>query len=207
MSRPYHSPKRAADKRRTHESILQALVDVVLDEGVHAFTVQRVAEHAGVSQRTVYRHFDDRQGLLDALYDWLDDTLAAEVTASTPTFRTGIEPQEIPASAEKLYHAFSRHERLMRALFVLTVALDSEPGRRAERSAAMRETLRRGFPHLDDDALEEAFTAVRLLVGSRTWYLARKEGVPDATAARAIRWAVDTLIADLAHRDAEAADA
>lgn len=206
MVRTYHSPTRTAAKRRTHESILQALVDVVLDEGIHAFTVQRVSERAGVSERTVYRHFHDREGLLDALYAWLDEKLAEEVDASTPTFRTGIEPHEMPASAEILYHAFGRHERLLRALLVISVALDVEPGERARRSEAMRETLRRGFPHLDRQAIDEAFTAARLLVGSRPWCLARSEGVATATLARAVRWAVETLLTDLARRDAEAAD-
>lgn len=206
MTRSYHSPSREAGKHQTRESILEALVDIVVDEGIHAFSVQHVADRAGVSHRTVYRHFDDRDGLLEALNGWLDDKLMAEVDPSTPTLRRGMEAHELPGTADRIYRAFAAHERLLKALVVTTVALDVEPAARTWRTSAMRELLDGAFPHLDGAAITEAAAAIRLLVGSRSFYLLRRQGVDVDTAARSVHWAVETLLCNLADRDREAAD-
>ena len=49
-TREYNSPARAQAKAETRERIVDAVVRVVLDDGIHAFTVQNVAEKAGVSE-------------------------------------------------------------------------------------------------------------------------------------------------------------
>ena len=46
--------------------VLEALRDVLEDEGMSGTTVERVAEAAGVSPATVYRRFGDRAGLFAA---------------------------------------------------------------------------------------------------------------------------------------------
>ena len=71
-TRRYRSPAREEGKLRTREAILEALVRVVLDDGIHAFSVANVAARAGVSHRTVYRHFPTKEALLDALSDHVD---------------------------------------------------------------------------------------------------------------------------------------
>ena len=63
----YHSPLRDRAKHETRTRILDAVVRVVLDDGIHAFSVANVAKRAGVSHRTVYRHFASREELLDAV--------------------------------------------------------------------------------------------------------------------------------------------
>jgi len=52
-----------------------AAAKAVLDrEGVSNFTVRKVADHAGLSPMAMYRHFADKEALLDAL---VNDGLAA----------------------------------------------------------------------------------------------------------------------------------
>ena len=46
-------------------------VRVVLEDGVHAFSVATVAARAGISHRTVYRHFPTKEALLGAFWAWL----------------------------------------------------------------------------------------------------------------------------------------
>src|SRR6187455_2079359 len=71
-TREYNSPARAQAKAETREKIVDAVVRVVLDDGIHAFTVQNVADKAGVSHRTVYRHFKTREELIGGLAASLD---------------------------------------------------------------------------------------------------------------------------------------
>ncbi len=48
--------------------ILQAVKEIVLRDGVQAVRVDRVAAAAGVNKRMIYHYFQDKAGLLQALY-------------------------------------------------------------------------------------------------------------------------------------------
>jgi AcrR family transcriptional regulator len=53
---------------RSTAAIIEAATELLLDGGVHAITVDAIAERSGVSKATIYRHWDSRQDLiLDAL--------------------------------------------------------------------------------------------------------------------------------------------
>src|SRR5687768_8115852 len=82
----YSSPVRDEGKEATRAKILDALVRVVIDDGVHAFSVASVAERAGISHRTVYRHFASREELLEALSEAIDAAgTPAQIEASRKT--------------------------------------------------------------------------------------------------------------------------
>lgn len=66
-SRNYHSPLRDSQVRRTRDLILDALTDVLSDQRADEISTREIAARAGVSQPTVYRHFADRQALLEGL--------------------------------------------------------------------------------------------------------------------------------------------
>lgn len=51
----------------TRERILQAAADLVLGAGIAATTMEQIAERAGVSPPTIYRHFTSKEALLIAL--------------------------------------------------------------------------------------------------------------------------------------------
>jgi AcrR family transcriptional regulator len=60
------SPKRA-DARRNHECVLAA-ARAAFAEGGEATALEQIARRAGVGIGTLYRHFPNRQALLEALY-------------------------------------------------------------------------------------------------------------------------------------------
>ena len=66
----------AGNQRRR---ILDALVEVVATYGCQAATVERVAARAGVSRRTFYEQFADRERAYVALYDGAARALRARV--------------------------------------------------------------------------------------------------------------------------------
>ncbi len=59
-------PKRA-DARRNYEKVLTAAREAFL-EGGEATSLEEIARRAGVGIGTLYRHFPNRQALLEALY-------------------------------------------------------------------------------------------------------------------------------------------
>jgi AcrR family transcriptional regulator len=68
--RRYDSPLRRQRAAETRERIIAAGAELLHDFPVwnwHALTVRAVAKHAGVNERTVYRHFENERELRDAV--------------------------------------------------------------------------------------------------------------------------------------------
>src|SRR5829696_6021889 len=76
--RPYDNSHRSAQAAQTREAILDALVRVIA-RGVAELSMPAVAQEAGVSLRTVYRHFPTKRDLLSALAWHLDDKMSYSV--------------------------------------------------------------------------------------------------------------------------------
>jgi AcrR family transcriptional regulator len=69
-SRPYQSPRRAAEAKQTHERIIAAAGALLAArEGVAGFSLEAVAKTAGVTRLTVYNQFGSRRALLEAVFD------------------------------------------------------------------------------------------------------------------------------------------
>lgn len=49
------------------EKILKAALDLFANEGYNATSTSKIAKHAGVSEGLIFRHFKNKQGLLDAV--------------------------------------------------------------------------------------------------------------------------------------------
>ena len=71
---PIQRPKRA-DARRNYEKVLAAAREAFA-EGGEATSLEEIARRAGVGIGTLYRHFPNRQALLEALYVNEVDALA-----------------------------------------------------------------------------------------------------------------------------------
>jgi TetR/AcrR family transcriptional regulator, regulator of autoinduction and epiphytic fitness len=82
-STPVKIDGRVARAERTRAAIIEALVDV-LAEGDLQPTAERIAERAGVSLRTIYQHFPDRQALHKAVAErqWREVGKVIEVIPS-----------------------------------------------------------------------------------------------------------------------------
>lgn len=62
--------------------LVDAMIALVRDKGYAATTVGDLIEHAGVSRKTFYTHFDDRHDLLLATFDQIAPTMFEEVRAA-----------------------------------------------------------------------------------------------------------------------------
>ena len=84
---PIKRPKRA-DARRNYEKVLTAAREAFA-EGGEATSLEEIARRAGVGIGTLYRHFPNRQALLEALYVHEVEELSrsAEQLSSTRSIR------------------------------------------------------------------------------------------------------------------------
>lgn len=64
---PVSPSLRADNRRRVSERAIAATVELVREAGDLTFTMPAVAERAGISLRTLYRHFSSRNDLVSAL--------------------------------------------------------------------------------------------------------------------------------------------
>ncbi|MGZ4764514.1 MAG: TetR/AcrR family transcriptional regulator [Ilumatobacteraceae bacterium] len=67
--RNYDATGRRQQARRTRQTVLEAARRLFLDAGYAATTIAAVAEAAGVSVETIYKAFDNKPGLVKALFD------------------------------------------------------------------------------------------------------------------------------------------
>src|SRR5574341_153497 len=97
-------PAPSGTRQRTRRAILEAMVDVIMATHGIGFSVQAVADRAGVTHRTIYNYFPTRDALCDAFSDYVDELLMAGSGASSePAWSLAAIPQLV----EALYHAFA----------------------------------------------------------------------------------------------------
>lgn len=71
------------DKSKKRASILDGAIDVFISTGYELASMDRVAETAGVSKRTVYNHFGSKENLFQSI---VDDFLAQRQCLKTITY-------------------------------------------------------------------------------------------------------------------------
>ncbi len=200
-TRTYQSPSREQAKAETRKKIVQAVVRVVLDDGIHAFTVQNVALKAGVAHRTVYRHFTTKEELLDGLATWLESLAAGSPVPTVPRSVEDIVVTVLPS-----FVSMGEWKDAIRAYVITSLALNWQDENRRQRTRAFDKVVRAAFPHLKAAECREAAALIRHLAGTRTWYALTVEGgLDDAAAGRAADWAVQSLFEDLGRRNRAAA--
>lgn len=80
-------PARAASSRRgeaRRQALLDAAAELLVESGYAALSTRQVAARAQASKETLYAHFRDKRGLLEAL-------VAREAEAINAALRTGLE--------------------------------------------------------------------------------------------------------------------
>jgi AcrR family transcriptional regulator len=101
--------------------LLSAIMAVLVEHGFEGASVGRICKRAGVSRRTFYDLFDDRDDCFIAAFDVAIERLTGKVV---PVYtRTGNTPKGTPAR-----HTVNWRERVRDAFTVLLECFDGEPG-------------------------------------------------------------------------------
>src|SRR5262245_6499022 len=112
------STSSGGNRQRTRRAILEAMVDVIMETDGIGFSVQAVADRAGVTHRTIYNHFPTRAALCDAFSDHVDELLGASAgLTEEPTWSLA----SIPQLVESLYQALALRDRHARAYVMLMI--------------------------------------------------------------------------------------
>jgi AcrR family transcriptional regulator len=74
------SPERVADHQR--QRIMDAVVQLSAKHGARALTVQHLLSHAGISRKTFYDHFPNREAAIVATYRLVTGQVVAAIDAA-----------------------------------------------------------------------------------------------------------------------------
>jgi AcrR family transcriptional regulator len=187
----------------TRTAILEAAVGLFLERQSDRFSVQEVADRAGLTHRTVYRYFPTRQELLGATAQRLAPGVAEE------PFREISSVEEwIDAVEAHFAHTEANFETVRRVVVALLSSEDLQLFGRDlhERDAHRWDVIRRQFPHLPEGDARRTFATLRHLMSSTSYVLYRvRFGLSPAEATKAIRSAASEIVEQAARRDRAAA--
>ena len=91
---------RAADRR---QQLLDTTLDLVVERGFHAVTIEAVAQGAGVTRPIVYKQFNDLPGLVRALVDREEDRAITQLAHAIPDIPGDRDPDELLVEGLQLY--------------------------------------------------------------------------------------------------------
>jgi len=82
------------------EQIVKAAIEIIGADGVQCLTTARIAREVGISEANLYRHFKNKDAIITALIDNVEDTLTGNVKR--------VRAEGIPA-IEKMERIFKLH--------------------------------------------------------------------------------------------------
>ena len=188
-SRQYESPVRTAQVAATRQRILDALL-TTMGRGLTELSMPAVAAEAGVSTRTVYRHFASKAALVDALASHLFQRDELERTM-LPRSVDDLEP-----AIRELFSRLDAADPAARAVFATRAGHEARQATIPRRLALLREGIRATRPDLDEASFDH-IARVGLVLTSSASLQAWKDylGIGADEAAREVAWAMRAVIA------------
>lgn len=182
----------------TRELILRALAELLQNGRAGELSVRDVARKAGVSLRTVYRHFPTREELFGAAADWIDWRIFGDV-------RLDETVEDLPKLFKYACDRWDEHPSLAHAM-ALSQAGRSDPSHwRLQRLAAIRRALTEVTNKLPEQESRRAVAVLAYLENVLAWVTIRDvTGLDGRNVGEAVEWAMRTLIEDLRRRNTAA---
>jgi AcrR family transcriptional regulator len=190
-----------ADRKRrvTRDAVVDAVIEAIREQGID-FSVQDAADLAGVTHRTIYRYFESRQALVEAVAERYEEWLTDQGIKDAESI------EEPLAQMESLFRLFDQSPDLIRAVALHTLIAGERTARSQRRTERWRQMFEASLPNLPRGELEPVFAICRTLTGSLGWYLLTSQfGLTGEQSGRAVRRVVEAVIADLRRQEEEAA--
>lgn len=190
--RSYTSPLRRKQQENTRDRIMEAVAEIIGEGRILSFSVKDVADRAGVSYGSVYRHFPTRESLLKGLYE-----TGAKIVGQDISLKS-LSLDEISAVAGKTVAMFEEHAVKLQAFTAALAAGNIQPQSRGRRDRKYRQMVEESAPHLDPEAAGQAAAIICHLHSSLTWATLRQRfGLSAEATAGALTWALQALARDL----------
>lgn len=191
--------QRTDQLERTRTAIVDAAAGFLSSESdPREFTMQAVADRAGVSHRTLYRHFRDRQDLIDAAARHWEQQLGVDFDEITDF------DQWTDAISQIVAFGVAHRETLRRGTMIgLATGMW-----RSDRDKRYWRLFRDRFPHLDMTVARQDFALLRHTLGAaNVLTVGERFDLSPVELTQGMQRAVEALVASIAARDAAASQA
>jgi len=174
-------------KAETRERILDAAIEELSVSDLEDLRVAAVAARAGVTERTVFRHFPTREALIAAVWPRM------QARVRSPGFpRTA---DALVASPLHLFPAFDGEAGLVRASAFSSAGREIRRAADPERRAAFRAAVKDAFPDLAEPDLTRLAAILQLINSAYAWAVLREHWDLDGEeAGRAASEAIAVLL-------------
>ena len=179
--------------------IVEAAARVILRSGVFQFSMQEVADEAGVSLRTLYRYFPSREELLDGVTNEVfNDLRRVGVVPTVPDVDPSALPEAMARMVGDAFRITAERADLGRAWVVINMVSGTRNTASRGLDAMVREVVGQVGPHLTTAELDLVFGVTRYLAGSIAWKVMTDEfGMNTEQVAEAVGWALRTLLGSI----------
>lgn len=196
IRRSYNSPLRLQQLKITREKIMHAVAELISEGYILTFSIKDVAERAGISYGTVYRHFPTRESLLDGLYEFATEILEQDFSLKSFAF------DELSEVTKKTGEVFERSSTILQAFTMVLATNNIQPQSRRKRDQKYLDMVKENAPSLPTETAKQAAAIIAHLHSSLTWVTLRQRfdlGAEDT--ADALEWVLKLTIQDLIQRN------
>ncbi|HVV34805.1 MAG TPA: helix-turn-helix domain-containing protein [Vitreimonas sp.] len=160
------SPLRDAHKDLTRTRILEAAIDLLKDEELEALKLADIAAKAGVTERTLYRHFATRDDLLKAMWPRL------QARAGSPGFPKN--PADFADQPLWLFPNFDKEGGAVRASLFSRAGRELRRASNNERQKAILANVRAARPELKEGEAKRLAAVVHVIGSAYGWAIMKE---------------------------------
>jgi hypothetical protein len=187
---PARESLRDAHKDLTRERILEAAIDCLNDEELEQLTVEGVAARAGVTKRTIYRHFATREDMLAACWPMMQKMVGLPGTGN---FEDTVEG--LTAMPMKLFPNFDKQPGIVRASAYSRAGRELRISVNERRKASFLKAAKEARPDLDEAGALRLAATIQLLCSAFSWSVMRDFwGLSGDESGRAVSDAMKVLL-------------
>jgi AcrR family transcriptional regulator len=168
---------------RTRDDLIDAAVRLV--ERSEEPTMRAVAAEAGVGERTIYRYFENREVLSEAVAEAISPRLGVPLCA---TF------DELHDYVDQLFAVFDENHEITVATVTSPWVQPFLARSRSRNLRAMTALVEAAFPNVDPHEVASAAASLRTAISGAGWVYQREScALSAATVATNAHWLVDTV--------------
>lgn len=161
MKSVYASRLRERQKADTRALVLETVERLLTDRSLSELSLATVAREAGITERTVYRHFKTREQLLEATWAAVNDAIGIKDFPRTA--------EELIERPKKLFPAFEGRAEVIRAMLASPQGRELRLRANKGRQSAIRAAVKSARPNLREPAVTRLCAAVQVLCRASGW--------------------------------------
>jgi len=190
MNTAYVSPLRQQYAAQTRTRILDTAIDGLKEGDLEGLTIAKVAADAGVTERTVYRHFKTREDLIKAVWPRMGARLGIPGLPQTV--------EALLAAPARIYPRFDAEAGAVRASMYSQAGREIRATANPARHQAMTSLVAQARPELDETARRRRAAVIQIIGSSHGWACFKDYwGMDTQEAARAAQEAIAILLGEM----------